>query len=66
MSHEDTSCEESKDDALRFSGLERSLFDEALRLLLSARTHALELLVSGMKGHRSLTPTVMTSIFPQS
>ena len=40
MSYEDTNKKESKDDGLRFPALERSLLDEALSLLVWARTGA--------------------------
>jgi len=57
MSYEDTNKKESKDDGLRFPALERSLLDEALSLLVSARTGALALSVNATKAQRSLTPT---------
>ena len=46
MSYEDTNKKESKDDGLRFPALERSLLDEALSLLVWARTGALALSVN--------------------
>lgn len=53
MSYEDTNKKESKDDGLRFPALERSLLDEALSLLVWARTGALALSVNATKAQRS-------------